>query len=190
MSMGKKKPTSALSDVRNLVRRVRKMEHASWYAVGIVGDVFVTTASHRYSEMAATNRLDVQNTGPAFSRRILSNSSESVFPRTTATFCRSPGFFASLHNARNTRKASVSRSLPSSPSPSVAPRARADPGVFASSRARPAPAVAVSSLSNSSSVTSCFANPGEISKMSSSDAPTATAMLVMSELTLLMNPWT
>ena len=70
------------------------------------------------------------------------------------------------------------------------PRARADPGVFASSRARPAPAVAVSSLSNSSSVTSCFANPGEISKMSSSDAPTATAMLVMSELTLLMNPWT
>mmetsp|Transcript_21443 Transcript_21443/g.52983 ORF Transcript_21443/g.52983 Transcript_21443/m.52983 type:complete len:303 (+) Transcript_21443:1954-2862(+) len=261
--MGKKKPTSALRLCRKRVSKVRNTEHASWYAVGIEGAALVTTASHRYSLVASMNRGDVRNTGPAFSRRIFRSSSDSVLPRTTATFCRSPGFFASLQRARKTRNASVARaslsllftllldvtgvgsnvsapasppapitaSVPDATAVSVAtdPAAAATPAAASNAGGsvlspppslcselappcspsvlplRPAPSTVgvtppvvcatVSSLSNSASVTSCFAHPGGTSTMPSPpvSAPAAAAMVVsvdtalMSEITLLTN---
>ena len=155
------------------------MEHASWYAVGIVGDVFVTTASHRYSEMAATNRPDVQNTGPAFSRRIFSNSSESVFPAAPAP--ADPGLLRELaQRAEHEESVRLQIALPRA-FPVRRPLARAQTAESSRPRARRPVRVAVLVLVEFLLRHLLFRQPsGEISKMSSSDAPTATAMLVMS----------
>ena len=108
-SAGKNTAISAFRVCLKFLSAARNAQSARPCAAGnTVWLAHTTTASHRYSETAAPSRRERRNAGPAFSRRIRNSSSDSVFPRATAGFVRSPGFFASLHSARNTRNASSS----------------------------------------------------------------------------------
>ena len=108
-SAGKNTAISAFRVCRKFLSAARNAQSARPCAAGTaVWLAHTTTASHRYSETAAPRRRERRNARPAFSSRILSSSSDSVFPRATAGFVRSPGFFASLHSARNTKNASSS----------------------------------------------------------------------------------
>ena len=187
-----------MSAERNFSRSVRKIDSDSWYATGTPGAALVTTASQTYSFVASTNRLVDANTGPAFASRIFSNSSDSVFPRSTAGTVRSPAFLASLHSARNTRNASFSSVFlalntareRSVPSPTLCRGVTLplrtetfDFGVAGSD-----------SSSNSLLVTSFFPRVSSTHPSSGSTAPTATAMPAMlalvSAMALFSKPWT
>mmetsp|Transcript_9337 Transcript_9337/g.39234 ORF Transcript_9337/g.39234 Transcript_9337/m.39234 type:complete len:678 (-) Transcript_9337:73-2106(-) len=108
-SAGKNTAISAFRVCLKFLSAARNAQSARPCAAGTtVWLAHTTTASHRYSETAAPSRRERRNVLPAFSSRIRNSSSDSVFPRATAGFVKSPGFFASLHSARNTRNASSS----------------------------------------------------------------------------------
>ena len=184
-----------MSAARNFSRSVRKIDSDSWYATGTPGAALVTTASQTYSFVASTNRLVDANTGPAFASRIFSNSSDSVFPRSTAGAVRSPAFLASLHSARNTRNASFSSVFLALDTGVLIPSPTLCRGVTLPLLETFDFGVAGSdSSSNSLLVTSFFPRVSSTHPSSGSTAPTATPTAVMpalvSAMALFSKPWT
>ena len=184
-----------MSAARNFSRSVRMIDSDSWYATGTPGTALVTTASQTYSFVASTNRLVDANTGPAFASRIFSNSSDSVFPRSTAGAVRSPAFLASLHSARNTRNASFSSVFLALDTGVLIPSPTLCRGVTLPLLETFDFGVAGSdSSSNSLLVTSFLPRVSSTHPSSGSTAPTATPTAVMpalvSAMALFSKPWT
>ena len=77
--MGKNTPSSAFSDCRNLLMRVRKMLQLRRSACGMADAQFLSRLRQRYCLMAAANFSEVANTSPEFSSRILSSSNARTY---------------------------------------------------------------------------------------------------------------